>query len=114
MTDEELKAIRDRARKATPGPWMPDDSVQPWIMQSRRQTGVYVRFYQRNGILNHVSFVAARRPQVPNGSMRPMADAQFIAHARRDIPALLAEVRRLQRQLDAQQNKRVSRRRVRL
>jgi hypothetical protein len=96
MTDDELQAIHDRVVKATRGPWLSDNRVEDWIAQTRRHVGVYVRFYQRNGRLNHVSFVDARRVGFPNGSLRPLHDATFIAHARADVPALLAEVKRLQ------------------
>lgn len=95
MTDEELDVIRQRAAKATRGPWLADDQVEDWVAPSKRHVGVYVRFYQWNGRLNHVSFVTARRVGHPNGSLRPIADADFIAHAREDIPALLAEIARL-------------------
>jgi hypothetical protein len=95
MTDEELTAIQDRADYATPGPWMADDKVEDWVAQRVMHVGVYVRFYQPNGRLNHISFVDARIPGYTNGSLRPLADAEFIAHAREDIPALLAEIQRL-------------------
>ena len=99
MTNDELDAIFKRATHATPGPWLADDGVEDWIGQSKRHVGVYVRFYQRNETLNHVAFVDARRVGHPNGSVRPVRDAEFIAHAREDVPALVAEVHRLQAKL---------------
>lgn len=77
MTDEELATIEGRANAATPGPWNCRGSY------SRRST----------------IFITAG-PSEPNGEEIPatadkMDDADFIAHARQDVPALIAEVRRL-------------------
>jgi hypothetical protein len=64
-----LQAIRDRAEKATPGPWVTegdvvvrdnDDSDDRWITEAWEETGPH--------------------------------NAEFIAHARTDVPLLLAVV----------------------
>lgn len=76
MTDEELAAIKARAEAATAGPWhvsgdgtvYSDDRSMEWEA-SEDAEGLY------------------------NYSGKQLdADAAFIAHARADIPALLAEV----------------------
>ncbi|WP_336638443.1 hypothetical protein [Lysinibacillus fusiformis] len=68
---EQLNAIKDRVAKATPGPW--------------RSAGLYGVRTQNDEALS-----------IP---LRP-SDATFIAHAREDVPALIAEVERLLQQLE--------------
>lgn len=75
MTDEELKAIEERAAKATPGPWHP-----AWNRIS-------------DEVLDLGSMLIARAPDD--------ATREFIAATRADVPALIAEVRRLREQLKA-------------
>jgi hypothetical protein len=80
MTPEQLKAIRERAEAATAGPW---ESTTPaayegapdaaWL-KAPRGTDFYTDY---------------------DGGIR-QADAAFIAHARADVPALLALVEQLQ------------------
>ena len=90
MTDDELKAIEDRCEKATPGPW-----------------STLHHHYAENG-LGSVQIVSADDPeeaeehQVTDGKDElafipgpAAANAAFITAARTDVPALLAEVRRL-------------------
>lgn len=74
MTNEELQQIRERAEKATAGPWEYDgsDIMAPPFLD----------------IVDHVY---------------ETADADFIAHAREDIPALMAEVERLRTIIDETQ-----------
>jgi hypothetical protein len=71
-----LDPIKARAAAATPGPWKPDG---------------------RNAFaLQHGMSYLARsviKAGVPESQKR--TDAVFIAHAREDVPALLAEVERL-------------------
>lgn len=70
MTEEQLKAIEERAKAATPGPWTP---------KRLRQNDWHLR--GPDGIVF--------------AEVEDDADAAFIAHAREDIPALVEEVRRL-------------------
>ncbi|TCX51950.1 hypothetical protein C1I38_08110 [Dehalobacter sp. 12DCB1] len=70
MDKQELDAIRERCAKATPGPWHRDGS------EVRNGDGVFVV----NDFWVH-------------------ADAEFTTHARTDIPALLAEIDRLNNDL---------------
>jgi len=82
MTDDELAAIEARCEKATAGPWEDAghtviQSVNPWddVIPSEVSCGAWCL----------------------GGTPKPVreSDRAFIAHARQDIPALLAEVRRL-------------------
>lgn len=72
MTDDELAAIEARASAATEGPWSVDTSIVTWIMADRL----------------HVATI----PRAFDGDFSP-ANAAFIAHARTDIPTLLAAYR---------------------
>lgn len=72
MTKDELTAIRERADKATPGPWFAWRTIENGPTVQRAAGFVFI--------------VSARGT---------MDDAEFSAAARTDIPALLAEVERL-------------------
>lgn len=79
MNQERLDEIRERVAKATPGPWR--------VINHPLRTGV-----------GGIAAVADDELIVETDSgyyppMRP--DADFIAHARQDVPDLLAEVARL-------------------
>lgn len=74
MTPQELKAIRERCEAAYPGPW-------------------------EQGPPHNADRVFSANGRNICGGMCMDGDAEnhaFIAHARQDIPALLAEVARLQ------------------
>lgn len=68
MNAEQLTAIKERAEKATHGPWNAD---------------IYTIYSEKDG---HIAEV------VDDNQFNNM---HFIAHARQDIPALVAEVERL-------------------
>lgn len=74
MTDAELADIRDREAKATRGPWSSKD-VQFC-------EGLEVQMFGPDGTVFFTSNISEN-------------DDAFIAHAREDVPALLAEVERL-------------------
>lgn len=86
VTDEELAEIEARLTAASPGPWTSfvegrdhqsgDDFIR--ISESDAEDDMYVSRFGASGT----------RPA-------SAADQDFIAHARQDIPALIAEVRRL-------------------
>ncbi|PAD91668.1 hypothetical protein [Shouchella clausii] len=65
-TDEQLAAIRERCDKATEGPW--------------KEYGCYVA---QDGLI------------VAEAHLSEAEDVEFIAHAREDIPMLLAEIEHL-------------------
>ena len=88
----DLDAIRARADAATPGPWAHGDfddfmgcgqvfTVHPDLMGG--------------------SIAAPSGDCYPRSGYDPQADMAFIANARHDIPALLAEVTALRAELDA-------------
>lgn len=97
MTNDDLKAIKARCEAATPGPWK---AIGGKVVDGNRQskyTSLYSAFvspvtvapigeqplsragYNRDKTLDEI---------LPN-------DAEFIAHSRADVPALIAEVERL-------------------
>lgn len=87
LTEPELREIERRAEAATPGPWTS-------LVEGR----------------DHVS--GSSFIMTGEGSQRgddieltgaTIADQDFIAAARQDIPRLIAEIRALQRLLDEQQ-----------
>ena len=81
----DLDAIWARADKATPGPWHKEHDEYGCV-----DIGNY-------GWVATGPFV----PQYDVDSPQGQADAEFIAHAREDVPALLAEVTALRAELDA-------------
>jgi len=89
MTDDELQAIQARADAATPGPWGymflgGEYHVCPESTLTAVGSGLR---------LAHVLENFDRRTEGYDPAAEP--NAEFIANARSDIPALLAEVRRL-------------------
>ena len=77
MTEQELSEIEARANAATPGPW---DINRRYITLN-------------GGDMGRVEY-SALGPSVAT-DVQAMADGNFFAHAREDIPKLIAEMRRL-------------------
>lgn len=77
LTPEELAAIRDREQKATPGPW-------------RWEPGVIKHYVvSANGELH----MGVQEWHPLDGHTVPAAEnCAFVAHARQDIPRLLAHI----------------------
>lgn len=82
MTPEQLAEIEARAEAATPGPWEWD---RQWIEDE--DEAIYVP----QGATLGPTLI-----QLGDTYEGHRYDCAFIAHARQDIPALIAEVRRLQ------------------
>ena len=89
----DLDAIRARADAATPGPWVaeayvygdPEDGYGPpqdWQIKTA-------------GWTKHAGSVIVSHQPYEGGGVNEEADAEFIAHARQDVPDLLAELARL-------------------
>lgn len=78
MNQEQLNAIKERVAKATPGPWVIEES--------------------RFGSFNAAS--VDENYDLPACLMKAN-DADFVTNARGDVPALIAEVERLKIELDA-------------
>lgn len=83
MTSLDVEAIRARCEAATPGPWFAATS-------NRRKDGIGVVGRLADRGTGKAIAVFAGEPRSRN------ADAEFTAAAREDVPALLAEVERLQ------------------
>jgi hypothetical protein len=76
MNEEQLQAIEARCNAATSGPWMEvAESGEWWITGPESEDYV----------------------MTTNAGDIQQADVDFIANARADVPALIAEVRQLQR-----------------
>ena len=75
LTDEELQEIRERVEKA---------SAKPWAVVTDELGG------QAKAVIDGDNWDIIRRPYVGKDN------AAFIAHARQDIPKLLAEIERLE------------------
>lgn len=84
LTDAELKQMRERCDKATPGPWVP-----------------FVRPYQAGWSVSGIATadtadtIISCAPNAFGGRPGVESDRDFIAHARADIPRLLDEIDRL-------------------
>ena len=82
MDGKQLRAIEERANRATPGPWEEvAESGEWWV--TGPETGVH--------------FVMATNAS--EGILQ--ANVDFICAARTDVPALIAEIRALRAKLDA-------------
>ena len=86
MTPEELKEIDKRATEATPAPWR--------VNQIAGYTVDQIHACSEGEPFSNQNYVATA--EGPNYSK----DAVFIAHARTDVPALLAHIRELQEKAD--------------
>lgn len=88
LTEQQLTDIEARATAATQGPWTVE-LEQCDCSDGYCHHGTYVSaIYAADG---------ARRDEIGDFTD---ADWQFTIHARQDVPALLAEVRRLQTELE--------------
>jgi hypothetical protein len=81
MTPEQLNAIKARVEAATPGPW-------------------HTSKYQVLALNERGECVGAVTAYDADDELLDGENYTFIAHARTDIPMLLAEVERLQKALD--------------
>lgn len=79
MTPERLQAIKQRCQRATDGPW-----------EVEGRGGVYM-----NGRRDAYIVVQRKTGRCLHAPTWTFDDAMFVAHAREDVPALVAEVERL-------------------
>jgi hypothetical protein len=92
VTPLDLQAIRARIDLATPGPWSEDDgNIGSEPLAEARQAIILRRLrgetglpHPDDGLKSPLGFVASTHQEQPNFE----ADAEFIAHARTDVPAL--------------------------
>jgi hypothetical protein len=101
MTDVELDEIARRADAATSGPWhvrfLDDDYAANLVAVSTTPDTGRGEWWPN---FDHATIVAATLIQHPHryvdvADARWDENAAFIAHARSDIPRLIAEIRRL-------------------
>lgn len=84
MDKKYLAEIKAREQAATQGPWMVGDG------------SIELFFQGQNAVVSESRVIAERATYNDlNRDKHTFADIAFIAHARTDIPALLAEVERL-------------------
>lgn len=84
MSDDELDVIQARADAATPGPWRLSGS-KSYIIPSH---GEPYKVAQLGGTVDNPGLISREDDRLPH-------DTEFITYAREDVPALVAEVRRL-------------------
>jgi hypothetical protein len=100
LSESDLKAIEDRAGKATPGPWFAEEEggygfggptidreVQP------RLSVCWVEVAPRDGSDEPDEIARIRTSVKQHGLPEAWENQRFIAHARQDVPALLADLR---------------------
>lgn len=95
MNKEQLEVIKKRANKATEGPWKIFEDSE---VKGGCQIGTAWDHPQAKGPVGIVNLATS----VTGGEIKNCVyiqgdNARFIAHARQDVPALIAEVERLQR-----------------
>ena len=87
LSDEELQGIRERCDKATSGEWDVVDETE--VMAMRRDSDAIDPI-----VVVDTRFFHGRATE------QQMADSQFIAHARSDIPALLVHIAAQQAEIE--------------
>jgi hypothetical protein len=100
QTPEQLAEIKERAEKATPGPWI-------WSFQIEPDIPSYPLYEDSDGLLS-----ASKQITVLDASAGEMSgfidireeDREFICCARQDIPALLEHIEELEKQVQLQKN----------
>lgn len=89
MTTERRASIKARCDAATPGPWKTGkDDFTKNIIEAAKDRGTIIVQRRDDYNMHWNSLIPIEQT---------FADAAFIAHARQDIPDLLAEVERWQR-----------------
>jgi hypothetical protein len=100
MTDAELNAIRERAERATPGPWVVtcgDDeycSTVGGILPETELRRVEAEHDGRGDFPENTQWIVVD-PGCAPVHLASGDNEEFIAHAREDVPRLLAEIDRL-------------------
>jgi len=98
MTPKQLAEIEERAKNATPGPW----AVGVWadhMPESGLPCDIFVDDEHQDTVASFIDTYHRHLAIDQSGAVH--ADAEFIANARTDIPALIAEVHRLREALVA-------------
>ncbi len=95
MTYAQLFKIKRRAARATEGPWRFYNQPLRRQISNRRIIEVQCNDWEGGPVVQWSGFDDSDRTMKQH-----CANAMFIAHARRDIPDLVAEVERLQAMID--------------
>ncbi len=85
----DLEAIRAREQAATPGPWEADESA-PWVWSKASDNWMRIADMRGWGQLTGKGGGLGLSDEVAEAIQN--ANAEFIAHAREDIPALLSHI----------------------
>ncbi len=94
--------IRTRCKYTTPGPWLvaDDPDTYAWMIEDMDHDDGYVAFTDDVNLLADLTEERDRRGGpyvVTRGRLADLyGDAEFIAHAREDIPALLDHIDHLE------------------
>lgn len=96
MGGQRLAEIEARANAATPGPWSSEDGPRVLDSEGFESITVWVVRGLRTATLALIRHMAGTYASERD------ANAAFIAHARQDVPELVAEVKRLRRRRIAQ------------
>ena len=104
MTEDELAGMEQRAEKATTGPWSVGSVSGQCYMDHAHGRARCDYQYTVSGAQG-VAFNGTDRPVTlvgwdDRGPILSAGDSAFIAAARTDVPALVAEVRRLRALID--------------
>lgn len=94
MTGVDVEHTKALEQAATPGPWVASVVDSP---RSTVSTAIYSHAHPAGST---ESEVLPSYPMRPRSSRISRADAEFIAHARTAVPALVAAVERVQAQVD--------------
>jgi len=93
---EQLQAIKEREKLASCGPWD--------VYENRNGVGIGTRF-EHPQLKGPVPIIGSAVKRVGHEAMHQVyikkEDAEFIAHARQDVPTLIAEIERLQQALES-------------
>ena len=102
MTPAELKEIEDRANAATPGPWSPKH-IYSALRHLDKNIDVDSYCWECQAALDKEFSEESADENIEESRCKyPFAkDSSFVAHAREDVPKLIAEVKRLQNLVNA-------------
>ena len=104
LSDERIREIKERCEKATKGPWTPGrEDMQSYDGATGQPFSSVYADDDRAGLhMGHkLPLVIARIDGKDIEAEEEKSNARFIAHARTDIPDLLAEIERLRGELAA-------------
>lgn len=90
LTPTEMAAIEQRAEAATPGPWQVE----------RNHNGLLIGISSPSQMKHDLDFLFTFYARISRRLSQEELNAEFIVHAREDIPKLIAEIKRMQAKID--------------